>query len=202
MRINLVQCSRVIQQMEDSVGITITQQLQQALKQDDQAIAGIIAKMLPFIQSQASQVICPGLEFDDAVQEGIIAVFRGLQGYNQQKGATFETYIRHCIINAIRDAVKAAGRKKHSPLNYSIPLDQETALTAGPEEIAIQNEQFHLTMNKVYTHLSFLEKQVFLLFLDGYSYGEIAQRLNISTKNVNNAMVRIRKKLKTEDSFR
>lgn len=175
----------------------ITQlQIEHAKQGDETCIASLIAKLLPVIHVQAAKASCPGLETEDAVQEGIIAVFRAVQSYDPQKGASFETYASGCIANAVRDARKAALRKKHSPLNESVPLEQQTVVAAGPEELAIQNEEYHLAMHKIHTQLSGFEKEVLLLFLDGYSYGAIAQKLEKPAKSIENAMVRVRRKLK------
>ena len=46
---------------------------------DEAALAGAIAHMTPAIRRGASVCIGPGLEFEDAVQEGIIALLRAIQ---------------------------------------------------------------------------------------------------------------------------
>ena len=51
-------------------------------------------------------------------------------------------------------------------------------------------------MQSIDTRLSALEKQVLALFLDGNSYSAIAKRLNASEKAVDNALQRVRAKLK------
>ncbi len=176
-------------------------QIEQARQGDEASLAAIIARLLPCIHVQAAKASCPGLDTEDAVQEGIIALFRAVQRYSFEKNASFETYATQCVVNALADAQKAAKRKKHSPLNESVPLEQDTALSAGPEEIAIQNEEYHLAMHKIHTRLSAFEKEVFLLFLDGYSYSAIAQKLEKPAKTVANAMMRVRRKMKSEKAF-
>ena len=44
--------------------------------------------------------------------------------------------------------------------------------------------------------LSAFEKQVFILMIQGYKYQEISQKLNVSAKSVDNAMQRIKGKVK------
>ena len=176
--------------MECSVGTEVTNsQICQAARGDETALAAVIARMLPSIRAEAVKAVCPGLEAEDAVQEGLIALLRAVQSYRAGQGP-FEPYARRCIANAIRDARRAAGRKKHQLLNESVELEQH------PEEIAIRNEEYHLAMHNIHTRLSAFEKQVLLLFLDGYSYAAIAQKLAKPAKAVENAMVRVRRKLK------
>ena len=88
-----------------------------------------------------------------------------------------------------------AGRSKHAPLNTSVPYT-ETESTPGPEELVMQSERYTQTMQSIDTRLSALEKQVLALFLDGNSYSAIAKRLNVSEKAVDNALQRVRAKLK------
>ena len=51
-------------------------------------------------------------------------------------------------------------------------------------------------MQQVDTQLSPLEKQVVLLRLDGYSYKAISDMLEKPEKSIDNALTRVRKKLR------
>ena len=115
--------------MKDDV---LSMQIEQARNGDEQAIAGLIARQMPQIRSLAAKAVRPGLDFDDAVQEGIIGLFSALETFDAQKGAAFATYANVCVQNAIVSAVRAAGRSKHAPLNTSVPYT-ETESTPGPE---------------------------------------------------------------------
>ena len=157
--------------MKDDV---LSMQIEQARNGDEQAIAGLIARQMPQIRSLAAKAVRPGLDFDDAVQEGIIGLFSALETFDAQKGAAFATYANVCVQNAIVSAVRAA----------------------GPEELVMQSERYTQTMQSIDTRLSALEKQVLALFLDGNSYSAIAKRLNVSEKAVDNALQRVRAKLK------
>lgn len=158
-------------------------------------LAAIIARCMPFIRRCAKRVAGPGLDFEDAVQEGLIGLFSAIENYSEGGRAGFMTYAAVCIQNAIFSAKKAAQRKKHAPLNSSVPIPAGQSIP-GPEEAADAREQVDLTMQKARTVLSLLEKKVLLLYLDGYSYRQIAQRLGISEKSVENALARLRRKLR------
>ena len=165
--------------MKDDV---LSMQIEQARNGDEQAIAGLIARQMPQIRSLAAKAVRPGL-------------FSALETFDVQKGAAFATYANVCVQNAIVSAVRAAGRSKHAPLNTSVPYT-ETESTPGPEELVMQSERYTQTMQSIDTRLSALEKQVLALFLDGNSYSAIAKRLNVSEKAVDNALQRVRAKLK------
>ena len=58
---------------------------------DEAAMAAAIARMMPAIRRGAAFCAGPGMEFEDAVQEGIIGLFRAIQTYDPGRGASFET---------------------------------------------------------------------------------------------------------------
>lgn len=169
--------------------------LAQAKAGQETAIAAVLAHMMPTLRHAAAQGVCPGLEYDDAVQEGIIGLFNAVKTYDSAKGAAFETYASTCIQNAVIAAQRAAGRKKHGPLNQSVPL-QEAHLAPGPEETIIRNEQMESTLQAIHTRLSGFEQEVLALFINGNSYEQIAQQLGRTPKAVENALFRLRRKLR------
>ena len=109
---------------------------------DEAALACVLAHMMPMIRSSAAGCIGPGMELEDAVQEGIIGLFRALESYDVCRDASFETYAGACIQHAQQAAKRAACRKKHLPLNTSVPLEESTP-APGPEEQAIEQERYN-----------------------------------------------------------
>ena len=65
----------------------------------------------------------------------------------------------------------------------------------NPETLIIEQESSRLLARLIRDRLSELEMKVLRLYLHGNSYTEIAKRLSTSTKSVDNALQRIRKKL-------
>ena len=102
------------QQMDDEL-------LQQAQAGEESAIAALITAMMPAIRKGAAAVAAPGLDFDDAVQEGLIGLFHAVRSYRADKKVPFTAYAAACIANAQQDARRSATRKKHAPLNNSVP---------------------------------------------------------------------------------
>lgn len=171
-----------------------TAQLAAAKAGNEAALAALIARFMPVVRRYARRAAGPGLDFEDAVQEGIIGLFAAIESWRPGQGAGFPTYATVCIRNAVATAQKAARRKKHAPLNQSVPIPDNESVP-GPEQRAIDAEQLQLVLQRARDSLSPLEKQVLRLYLDGYSYAEIAGRLNRSSKTVDNALARIRRKL-------
>lgn len=132
---------------------------------DENALAALIARMMPAIRKGAAECTAPGLDFDDAVQEGLIGLFHAVCGFDPAAGQTFTAYAAACIRHAQQDARRAALRKKHAPLNYSVPLpaaEESTDTRPGPEELAIFGEQYADALRRMQTELSSLERTVLM----------------------------------------
>ena len=66
----------------------------------------------------------------------------------------------------------------------------------NPEWIFISQEDRRALEEKIERILSSREKRVLALFLEGETYAGISKRLDISVKSVDNAIQRIRKKIR------
>lgn len=146
-----------------------------------------------------------GGDRDDIVQEGMIGLYKAMRDYKAQKSASFATYATQCIKNQIIDAIKSAGRKKHSPLNTYVSFDTDESSSdfladhlQDPEKIMISRENKSSLENAVKTSLSKLESTILKHFLAGLTYAQIADNLNITQKAVDNALYRIRRKITLE----
>lgn len=90
---------------------------------------------------------------------------------------------------------------KASALRDYLPIDS-LEHAAGPDsdgdplEVYLQQEEELLRRQKIKTLLSGLEQETLTLYLSGLSYEEMAQRLHCSTKAVDNALQRVRRKLR------
>ena len=171
------------------------QTLAQAQAGQEAAVAAVLTHMMPVLRRAAARSVCPGLELDDAMQEGIIGLFGAIKTYQPGKGAAFETYAAVCIRNAVAAAQRAAGRKKNAPLNQGLPL-QGAAAGPGPEEVAIHREQLQSAMAAIESQLSAFERAVLAASLAGGSYRQIARQLGCTPKAVENALFRLRRKLR------
>ena len=174
---------------------TLEIEIKEAKKGNEAALAAIIMRQMPLIRRIAWRAVRPGLDFDDAVQEGLIGLLRAVMRYDTSNAASFKTYSAVCIRNAIASAARAADRKKHAPLNMSVPLT-ERHTAPGPEEQAIVNEEILHILRKVDKCLSAYEKSIFRLMLQGFGAEEISAKLGRPLKSVENALSRARQKLR------
>jgi RNA polymerase sporulation-specific sigma factor len=98
-------------------------------------------------------------------------------------------------------AAKTALSQKSRPLSDYSPLDELAGSFAerlvSPEEEIIIAEQMEELYGKIHALLSSFEQQVLTLYLSGHSYLEISQLLRTSPKAVDNALQRVRRKLRS-----
>lgn len=168
----------------------------------------LVLRYTRLVRACARPLFLMGGDSEDLVQEGMLGLLGAIREFDVQRNVVFHSYAEVCIRNRLLSAVKAASRDKHTPLNSSIPLDP--ALFDGsecdergtidqrqgnPEVLLIHREDMRERMNQIYSQLSPLETRILRLFLSGLSYSEIASKVNRSTKSVDNAVQRIRRKI-------
>lgn len=152
-----------------------------------------------------------GGDIEDIVQEGMIGLYKAIKSYNSQKDASFKTFAIICIKHQIQTAIKRALANKNKPLSYAVSLQSfsktsenmeflpiELILDITPAEKAIDKENFFALKQSINECLSDFEIKVLKLYLQGYSYKEIANQLSISQKSIDNALSRIKSKLRTK----
>ena len=155
----------------------------------------IFNEFRPSVEACAAKLRTDYFDFDDAVQEGNIGLFKAILSYRENKGASFTTYAKKCILNNMLSARQAATAQKHALLTNALPLD-ESILLPSFETDFINREQNREFIRIARQKLSDYEFLVFSLYTMQYSYREIADITGKSEKSVNNAIQRIHNKLR------
>ncbi len=163
------------------------------------------------VRKNAASMYILGAEPEDIIQEGMIGLFKAVRDYDPQKDASFYTFAELCISRQIYTAIQAAGRKKHMPLNTYVSLygdseengDKSGSLeeytgsdVCNPEQVLIDRENVEDIERAIDENLSAFERQVLDLHLTGLKYVQIARILGRDEKSTDNALQRIRSKIK------
>ncbi len=181
----------------------------------EEAAAGFIMnKYKNLVRKKASSMYILGADRDDLIQEGMIGLFKAVRDYDLGRDVNFYTFADLCISRQMYTAVQASNRQKHLPLNtyisiYSQAINAEegnedyvlvNALPSetekNPEEVVIEQENMERIETAILKELSEFEKQVFELHLTGMNYVEIAKVLGRDEKSTDNALQRMKTKIK------
>ena len=174
----------------------------------------LMDKYKNLVRDKAKSMYILGGDTEDLTQEGMIGLFKAVRDYDFGRDASFSTFATLCISRQMYTAVQASGRKKHMPLNTYVSLSGEAANTdeqkgnvslesmlqsgqlSDPEKLLIDRENVEYIEQMIQSQLSSFEKQVLDLYLTGMGYTEIAKVLGRDEKSTDNALSRLKSKLR------
>ena len=176
---------------------------------DFEAVEYICNKYRGLVSKYGKKFFIKGGEEQDVIQEGMVGLFKAIQDYNENKQVPFKKFAEICITRQIIKAMVSADIQKNQPLNSYVsfsaqeePTNQEvvesllTNEVFNPENILIDSEKTLDTFEKIVEILSKMELQVFLYMMQGMDYHTIAQKMDKSEKKIDNAIQRIRQKVR------
>lgn len=139
--------------------------------------------------------------------EASIALYHASMLYRAPTHATFGYFARVCIRNRLISFLRKQNREQRircQPLTEEGSLPEHdssapTELTVGDvgEQIA-QQDAFRRIFDRFLSSLTPYERRVFDRYIRGMPYRQIAQALSVPEKSVDNAVYRIRVKLKQQ----
>ena len=186
--------------MDDKKSLSDEYLCKKAQDGDRAAFDSLVARYVLSVNKRTNAYTESGLEQQDLSQEGMIGLMAAIRKYDPALGASFKTFAWLLIDRSIISAVKSAFRKKQIPRALTVYIDDESDLVSGefsdPEFLLIAKEDLQNFNNRISECLTEFEKSVLKLYLSHNSYNNIAKTLNIPIKSVDNAMSRIRRKLK------
>ena len=183
---------------------------------DNNAIEEMMNRYKNMVRSKATALYLVGGDKEDLIQEGMIGLFKAVREYDPERNDSFAAFAGLCITRQMYTAIKASNTKKNQPLNnyvsfdlYAFSEDSEATVGSGnayegmgywqknPEESVIDRENALRIEEEVFSSLSGMERQVLSYYASGMPYQEIAKVMEKDPKSIDNALQRIRKKLKT-----
>lgn len=180
---------------------------------NEEASEVLFEKYNPLIVATANRFYCycknTGLELNDLIQEGRLGLNLAINSFDEDKDTTFYTLARTCIERKMISIIVSARRQKHRVLNESLSLEGVAELndsftfekslednSYNPESILVDSENQEELISEIYSSLTSFEVQVAELKINGFDYREIAEILDKDIKSIDNAIQRIRAKLK------
>jgi RNA polymerase sporulation-specific sigma factor len=176
------------------------------------AMDRIVRRYYGFVRLKSSSYFIAGGDSDDLIQEGLVGLYKAVRDYRYDRESSFRNFAELCITRQIITAVKTATRNKHTPLNQYVSFSSTAAGSSGdgdptldevlpgspvhdPVNQVISSEELRSLVACLSTVLSDLESRVLALYLDGYSYEKVGEKLGCDCKTVDNALQRVKRKV-------
>jgi len=191
----------------------ISKLILKAKNHDEDALGELFNHFKPKVIAISREYFLIGAEFDDLIQEGMIGLYKAIAVYDETKNHSFSAFASLCIHRQLQNAVKNANRKKNNPLNSYLPIKYYDGSSSSEEDNVlklvivddnsdieknfIDQEINTIVISKVKNLLTNEQFYILKQFLNGDSYSLIAQRMNMTTKQVDNTLQGIKKKLRT-----
>lgn len=150
-----------------------------------------------------------GILRSDLYQEGVIGFTDAIHNYRDNKDASIARFITVCVERRVQGALLKASRLKNKIMNESLSLEHTydqfkmplmDILSDQHENDPLENmtkeEDYKELVSKIKEELSDKEYEVFSLMVSGLGYVEIATILDQTPKQIDNAIQRIKTKVK------
>lgn len=185
--------------------------IRHAREGDQRCLEVLLRRHRNVVHSVARRYFFRGHDKDDVIQEGTIGLYKAVRDFDPARETPFRAFAELCISRQILTAVKGANRHKHQPLSASISLDAPKATddatheTLGhriasrafdPATFVIAADEIKALKESLRDALTRLEQDVLHLFMQGRTYEQIAHKLGNEVKHIDNALQRVRMKIR------
>lgn len=165
-------------------------------KTGKEAVSELISRYFRMVLKRANAFSDNYSDVEDLTQDGMLAFYEAVDSFDLSRGAKFSSYADVCVSNRIKNAAAKLAAVNRAFSDSASENEDIAVSDISPESIWVEKESFRNINSQITAVLAPLEVRVFGLYLDGLSYRDIAQKLDITEKAVDNAVFRIRKKIK------
>jgi RNA polymerase sporulation-specific sigma factor len=172
---------------------------------DSQADSELLERYSPVVRHLIGSYYLVDGDREDLFQEGLLGLMKAVKTYDIDKSNRFYPFAKMCINSQLIKAIERSNTEKNRPLNSYLSIEENGALIndylideiMDPERLLLDKENFELLKNAIIKILSPMETEVFTLLIQGYNYKDIADILEKSPKNIDNAIQRIKNKVRS-----
>lgn len=136
----------------------------------------------------------PQMLYDDFYSIALESLWKCTNGFDDSKGAKFETYLIHCLNKKFRTRVTYMNRQRRNGGVQDVSLDalideKSTSLynLISHDDVETNTSTYSDKVMRYLERLSDEQRQILLLTADGYSVDEVKKILNISSVELANA---------------
>lgn len=188
----------------------ILQLILKAQRGDEKAFQKIFESFNNLIYYSIKKFFIMGADKEDVFQEARIGLLKAINSYKFDKNTSFETFALLCVKRHLITKIKTSKTGKNKILNSALSIctveddfnygdynfSGTTTNHYNPEELCLEKEKYNALMKYAKINLSKMENEIFEYILLGMTFIEIAEKIGISPKSADNAMQRVKKKLR------
>lgn len=178
---------------------------------NEDAINLLYEKYQPLINKKSRKFIKylrnKGIELSDLIQDCIVGFEEAIKNFNPNDDVSFYTFANICMDRRLMSELTRQNRDKYKFLNEALPLENDYAEESNlidfiqdnsnnPELTLLSEENINELYINISDELTDLEDLVLKLKVQGFTYKEIADILDKDEKSIDNAVQRIKQKLK------
>lgn len=168
---------------------------------DEEAFERLLADYTPLITSLVKATLSafsiPESDYEDLYQEAVILFFRAVSRFDaKQDDVAFGLFAKICIRNGLITQAKKLQKRVDLLSDESAEATAEGADVPLPVDDIIERERYSILYQSVQATLSPYESSVWWRYLAGQTAKSIAKELDTDAKSVQNAIFRIRRKLR------
>lgn len=179
---------------------TVISLIEDARRENQEAFSALLSKYRPLIESQVSKFYSEeivGLNRDDLRQEAVLTFYNSILTYDiEQSEVEFGLYAKICISNALISQLRVHKKHTAEQLTESSNTMFFVHDSEDPSNDILEEERVIALYSVIRKNLSAFEYRVWQLYMSGRTARDIGTLVGKDERSVNNAIYRIRKKLR------
>ena len=180
--------------------------IKRAKQNDSYAIEKLSQIYSPIMSSIVRRYFLVGGDSEDLMQEAMIGFWNAINSYDCKESTSFKTFVTLCVTRRVQSAIRKDNSQKNRILNDSLSVDSKDdddehgydmyfylPEQRSPEDVLLDKEHDKNVKQRMKELLSAYQFEVLELYLQGNSYSEIAQKFGKTNKDIDNALMAIKK---------
>ncbi len=175
--------------------------IREAKKGSQKAFEELLCRYAPLLDSMTERYHTgefSGQDREDFHQEAVLGFYRALMRYDlEQDKVQFGLFAKECIRNGLISNLRVLRRQASIVLLDDDPVpDAQAPLSDDPASRILEEEAYRSLYGQIRRQLSPYENRIWWLYLSGRTAKEISTLVEKDERSVQNAIYRIRKKLR------
>ena len=167
---------------------------------DQEAFVELLNRYKPLIESSVYRFSSDeafSLYRDDLYQEASVVFYNSILAYDlEQNEVEFGLFAKICIHNALVSQLRSLKKRSAEPMEKISEKLFFAQYMEDPSVKILEQERLQALYSVIRKNLSDFEYSVWQSYFSGRSAAEIAETFDTNEKSINNAIYRIRKKLR------